>query len=42
LLNGPEVGPVLNEFSRKYGDGLASNENSVSNGDTWLYEVVAR
>ena len=42
LLNGPEVGPVLNEFSRKYGDGLASNKNSVSNGDTWLYEVVAR
>jgi len=42
LLNGPEIGPVLNEFSRKYGDGLASNGNSVSNGDTWLYEVVAR
>jgi hypothetical protein len=42
VLGGPDVGPVLGEFSRKYGDGLASNESAVSNGDSWLYEVVAR
>ncbi|MDA7683597.1 hypothetical protein N8749_00135 [bacterium] len=42
VLNGPDVGPVLNEFSRKYGNGLASDGSAVSNGDSWLYEVVAR
>lgn len=40
--DGPDVGPVLSEFSRKYGDGLASDGSAVSNGDSWLYEVIAR
>jgi hypothetical protein len=45
IMEGPEVVPVLNEFARKYfgggGDGLSSDD-SVRNGDTWMYEVVDR
>ena len=40
----PEVQPVLNELSRKYfggSQGLGSSA-SVTNGDTWMYEVVER
>lgn len=40
IMSGPEVIPVLNEFSRKYGDGEAASADAVSSGYTWMYEVV--
>lgn len=40
IMSGPEVIPVLNEFSRKYGDGQATNADSVISGYTWMFEVV--
>ena len=42
IMSGPEVVPVLNEFSRKYGDGDAASSDAVSSGYTWMYEVVER
>jgi len=42
IMGGPEVIPVLNEFSRKYGDGDAANAEAVASGYTWMYEVVDR
>lgn len=42
IHSGPEVVPVLNEFSRKYGDGEAASDEAVANGYTWMYEVVDR
>jgi len=39
---GPEIEPVLNEFSRKYGDGLGLGASEVTEGHTWMYEVVDR
>ncbi len=45
IMAGPEVIPVLTELGRKYfpgsGGGLASAA-AVTNGDTWMYEVVNR
>jgi hypothetical protein len=45
VMQGPEVVPVLNELARKYfggtGDGLGSAD-SVTNGSTWMFEVVSR
>lgn len=42
IISGTEVVPVLNEFSRKYGDGDAASDEAVANGYTWMYEVVDR
>ena len=42
IMSGPEVVPVLNEFSRKYGDGQAASADSVASGYNWMYEVVDR
>ena len=42
IMSGPEVIPVLNEFSRKYGDGDAASAGAVASGYTWMYEVVDR
>ncbi len=41
VMSGPEVVPVLNEFSRKYGDGEAAGDQAVATGYTWMYEVVS-
>ena len=45
IMQGPEVVPVLTELARKYfpgtGTGLATAD-AVTNGDTWMYEVVDR
>ena len=44
ITEGAEIVPVLNELARKYfsgSEGLGSSE-SVTNGDTWMYEVVSR
>jgi hypothetical protein len=42
IMTGTEVIPVLTEFARKYGAGGAASNESVSNGYTWMYEVVTR
>lgn len=42
IMSGPEVVPVLNEFSRKYGDGQAQSADSVASGYNWMFEVVDR
>ncbi|MEX0965128.1 MAG: hypothetical protein WDZ52_13920 [Pseudohongiellaceae bacterium] len=42
IMSGPEVVPVLNEFSRKYGSGEAASADSVTSGYNWMYEVVDR
>ena len=45
IMSGPEVVPVLRELARKYFPGAAgdiTSPESVSNGDTWMYEVVSR
>lgn len=44
IMQGPEVVPVLNELARKYfsgSQGLGSEE-TVSSGNTWMFEVVSR
>jgi len=45
-MEGPEIVPVLDELARKYFPGAAgsgiSSPVSVTNGDTWMYEVVDR
>ena len=42
IMSGPEVIPVLNEFSRKYGDGEAASADAVASGYTWMFEVADR
>jgi hypothetical protein len=42
VMDGPNVVPVLNEYSRKYGGGGLATADSVSSGDTWMFEVVSR
>ena len=44
IMQGPEVVPVLNEIARKYfsGGGGLGAEETVSSGDTWLFEVMPR
>ena len=42
VMDGPHVVPVLNEFGRKYGGGPLASAESVTNGDTWMFEVVDR
>ena len=42
ITSGPDIEPVLNEFSRKYGDGLSAESTQVTEGHTWMYEVIER
>lgn len=44
IMQGPEVVPVLNELARKYfsGNRGLGSEETVSSGDTWMFEVVSR
>ena len=42
ITSGPDIEPVLNELSRKYGDGLGLGATEVTEGHTWMYEVVDR
>ena len=42
VMDGPNVLPILNEYSRKYGGGGLTSADSVTNGDTWMFEVVER
>jgi len=42
ITSGPDIEPVLSEFSRKYGDGLGMGATEVTEGHTWMFEVVDR
>ena len=42
ITSGPDIDPVLNEFTRKYGDGLGAGASEVTEGHTWMFEVVDR
>jgi len=42
IMDGPEVVPVLNLFNRKYGLGAQASSTEVTEGHTWMYEVVPR
>ncbi|MCP5346228.1 MAG: hypothetical protein R3F41_00415 [Gammaproteobacteria bacterium] len=42
ITSGPAIEPVLAELSRKYGDGLGLGAVEVTEGHTWMYEVVER
>lgn len=42
IMEGPEVLPVLEELNRKYGVGEVTSIDTVSNGDTWMFEVLER
>ena len=42
ITSGPDIEPVLQEFSRKYRDSLDLGATEVTEGHTWMYQVVAR
>lgn len=42
IMEGPAVIPVLREFNRKYGAVEPTSADTVSQGETWMYEVVSR
>ena len=42
ITSGPDIVPVLNEFSRKYGGGLGLDVTEVTEGHTWMFEAVDR
>ncbi len=42
ITSGPVIQPVLNELSRKYGDGLGADPAQVIDGHTWMFEVLPR
>ena len=43
VMSGPDVVPVLSEFSRKYGlGGEVADASQVTEGHTWMYEVLDR
>jgi len=43
VMTDPAVVPVLNELSRKYlGGAEVTSAAQVTNGDTWMYEIVDR
>ncbi len=43
VMTGPAIVPVLNELSRKYlGGAQVTSDAQVTNGDTWMYEIIDR
>ncbi|PCH60099.1 MAG: hypothetical protein COC19_06320 [SAR86 cluster bacterium] len=42
IMTGPEIIPVLSEFVRKYGVDDQPSEAEISEGHSWMFEVVAR
>ena len=42
VMDGPAVMPVLSEFNRKYGSGEPTSAATITDGETWMYEVVDR
>ena len=42
IMDGPAIIPVLREFNRKYGAGEPTSTETVTSGETWMYQVVPR
>lgn len=42
IKQGPEIGPVLAELGRKYGDGSAFPMETVTSDYLWIFEVMPR
>ncbi len=42
IMGGPDVVPVLTEYDRKYGTGAVTDDQEVTSGNTWMFEVVDR
>lgn len=42
IMDGPDVMPVLREFNRKYGAGEPTSIDTITDGETWMYQVVPR
>lgn len=42
ITRGPDIVPVLDLFERKYDDSLGIGAAEVTEGHTWMYEVVDR
>jgi hypothetical protein len=43
VMASPAIVPVLNELSRKYlGGAQVTSADQVTDGDTWMYEIVDR
>ena len=42
IMDGPDVMPVLKEFNRKYGAGEPTSIATITDGETWMYQVVPR
>lgn len=42
IMSGPEVAGVLNEYSRKYFNNAPASPSTVTQGDTWMFEVLPR
>ena len=42
ITGGPDIVPVMREFSRKYNLGPIDDASPVTNGEVWMFEVVNR
>lgn len=42
IMSGPDVLPVLREFNRKYGASEPTSIDTVTSGETWMFQVVPR
>lgn len=42
VFEGPQIAPVMSEFSRKYGNGDPGSELAVTAGFVWMFEVLPR
>lgn len=42
IMQGPDVMPVLREFNRKYGAGEPTSIATITEGETWMFQVVPR
>lgn len=40
ITSGPDIQPVLEGFDRKYNDGMHLGTAEVTDGITWMYEIV--
>lgn len=42
IMEGPDVMPVLLEFNRKYGASEPTDIATITEGETWMFQVVPR
>lgn len=42
VMDGPDVMPVLREFNRKYGASEPTSIATITEGETWMFQVVPR